>query len=171
MQQTFVYTFADPNGATDLSWTQMDVGNTVASACVVFLGRGSSFGYPDPATGGFWLEDDAGQGWSAPIQVGQQGTRENSQCIVDAGASSLQLSGTNLTITVAVTFKTAYAGSKAVWEMAEDNEGLTSTAGYFQVGSYTVTVPPLITSLSPTSGPWARRSRSAAITSGQARAR
>ena len=84
--------------------------------------------------------------------MGQSGTRENSQCIVDAGPSSLQLSGTNVTITMAVTFKTGYIGSKAVWEQAEDNEGLTSSAGYYQVGSYLVTPPPLITGLSPSSG-------------------
>jgi RHS repeat-associated protein len=153
MQQTFVFTFSDLNGATDISWTQMDVGNAsgTANSCVVFLGRGSSFGYPDPSTGGFWLEDDAGQGWSAPAMVGQPGTLQNSQCIVDAGASSLQLSGTNLTINVAVSFKNADIGAKDVWEMAVDNEGLAS-GGYYQVGTYTVTPPPSITSLSRTSG-------------------
>ena len=139
--QTYTFTFSDPNGATDISWTQMDVGNSTAQACVVFFGRGPGFGYGDPSMGGFWLEDDAGQGWSAPVIVGQPGTAENSQCIVDAGASSLQLSGTNLTINVAVSFKSGYAGAKTVWEMAVDNEGL-SNGGYYGVGSYTVTAPP-----------------------------
>jgi hypothetical protein len=60
--------------------------------------------------------------------VGQPGTLETSQCKVDAGASSLQLSGTNLTVTVAASFKNSYLGTKAVWEQAEDNEGLASSA-------------------------------------------
>jgi hypothetical protein len=141
--QTYTFTFSDPNGATDISSTQMDVGNSsgTANSCVVFFGRGSSFGYPDPSMGGFWLEDNAGQSWSGGGPVGQPGTLENSQCIVDAGASSLQLSGMNLTITVAASFKPGYAAAHTVWDMAQDNEGL-SSGGYYGAGSYTVTTPP-----------------------------
>jgi hypothetical protein len=142
-QQTYSFTFSDPNGATDISWTQMDVGNSsgTANSCVVFFGRGPGFGYGDPSTGGFWLGDNAGQGWSGGGPVGQPGTLENSQCIVDVGASSLQLSGTSLTITVAASFKTGYAAAHTIWDMAEDNEGL-SSGGYYGAGSYTVTTPP-----------------------------
>jgi hypothetical protein len=40
---------------------------------------------------------------------------------VDAGASSLQLSGTTLTITLAASFKTGFAGAHKVWDMAQYN--------------------------------------------------
>jgi hypothetical protein len=52
------------------------------------------------------------------MTIGAAGTLPNSQCTINVGASSVSASGNNLTLNLALTFESAYAGAKntyALW--------------------------------------------------------
>ena len=54
------------------------------------------------------------------MTIGQPGTLQNSQCTLDAGASSASGSGTNLTVNLALTFQPGFTGSQNNFMLAED---------------------------------------------------
>jgi trimeric autotransporter adhesin len=63
------------------------------------------------------------------------GTLENSQCTVDAGASSSSASGNNLTVSLAVSFQPAYAGAKNVYTKVT---GAAVDTSFVQLGTWAV---------------------------------
>jgi hypothetical protein len=82
------------------------------------------------------LMNDAGTQWLSPTPPGTQGaTISNSNCTVDAGASSVSGAGNNLSVTVKVTFKQQYVGPHTSWMGAVDNAGL--VAGWQAMGTWT----------------------------------
>jgi len=101
--QTFALLYSDTRGFADISWVEMNWNATqaTANACYLHYDRGANE---------LQLSNDAGSGWLPSITLGTAGTTQNSQCIVDAGASSAVGSGNDLTVNVAVTFKPAFAG-------------------------------------------------------------
>ena len=124
----FVITFSDTAGAAALTWVQMLINSSLngRNACwiqyyqpanLLMLGN-------DPGT--------AGQGAAAP---GTAGTMQNSQCTVDLGGSSVARSGTNLILTVPITFRGTFAGSKGIYMAADDAGG---SAGWQQKGTLVV---------------------------------
>jgi hypothetical protein len=83
--------------------------------------------------------------------VGVAGTLQNSQCSVNAGASSFSTNGNNLALNLAVSFTTAYAGAKNIYMEVDD--GVDS--GWVHEGTWTVTTgsgPPSPVSVTPSSG-------------------
>src|SRR5207248_5692673 len=76
----------------------------------------------------------------------------NSQCTVDVGASSVSSAGNNITLTVALTFKSAFNGAKSVYMSVANNSG--GFSGWQAKGAWTVSVslPPTNTSVTPASG-------------------
>jgi hypothetical protein len=81
-----------------------------------------------------YLANDTGV-FQGPLPLGVAGSIENSQCTVDAGASSASASGNNLTVSLAVSFQPAYSGAKNVYM-----EVLNSThdSGWSLKGAWTV---------------------------------
>jgi hypothetical protein len=67
------------------------------------------------------LMNDTGTQWLSPTPPGTPGTISNSNCTVDAGASSVSGAGNNLSVTVKLTFKQQYVGPHTSWMGAVDN--------------------------------------------------
>jgi hypothetical protein len=145
--QTFAFVYADPNGFADLSFAQVNIATTLsaANACYVHYDRASNSAY---------LVNDAGTTGIGPVVLGSAGSAQNSQCVLNGTGSSAVGSGNNLTVTLALTFKPAFAGSKVVNLYAQDVGGLGS--GFQQMGTWSVTttgnLPPTVVSVTPSSG-------------------
>src|SRR5712692_9614609 len=145
--QTFNYVFSHPGGFANIASTQMLINATFNAANACYL-------YVEPATNQLYLQNDAGAaGLWPPVTLGTPGTTQNSQCVVDAGAS-LPSSGTgiNLTVNVALTFKPAFAGIKTNFMTAFDG---TDVSPWESRGTWTVpgNHPPTNGSVAPSSGP------------------
>jgi hypothetical protein len=125
--QTFAFVYADPNGFADLSFAQVNIATTLsaANACYVHYDRASNSAY---------LVNDAGTTGIGPVVLGSAGSAQNSQCVLNGTGSSAVGSGNNLTVTLALTFKPAFAGSKVVNLYAQDVGGLGS--GFQQMGTW-----------------------------------
>ena len=111
--QTFALVYSDSRGFADISWVEMNWSATQATAGACYL-------HYDRATNVLQLSNDAGSGWVGSVTLGAPGTMQNSQCIVDAGASSASGSGNNLTVNLALTFKPAFAGAKNIYMRVQD---------------------------------------------------
>ena len=125
--QTFGFVYADPKGYTALSSVRVLINSALSgtSACYFVYYPGSNQLY---------LENDASSAWAGSVTVGQSGTVQNSQCVVNGAGSSMVGSGSNLTLNVALTFPSAFAGVKAIYLDAYDG----TDAGWQQKGTWTV---------------------------------
>ena len=117
--QTFALQYADGNGAGDITQTMVVING------VLTLG-GACGGYYDVFNNILYINQDNGGAWVSPHALGQAGTIENSQCIIDTGASSVLKSGNTLTLNLAVSFKTGFVGTKTVYMNVGDQWGLGS---------------------------------------------
>jgi hypothetical protein len=82
------------------------------------------------------MQNDFGE-WGNFKNFGVGTIDNNSQCSLNLATSSATPSGTNLTLTLALTFKAAFAGPKTIDMRANSNVG--STTGWVQRGTFTVT--------------------------------
>jgi Beta-propeller repeat len=140
---TFTAAYSDPAGAGALTSVALLVNTTASGAysCEVTY---------SPGTNQFGLLNDAGSGVST-ITAGS-GTAQNSQCVLNGSGSGASLSGTSLTLTVALTFQPSFAGDKTVYLYAADSG---SNTGWVARGTWTVTTPPpqpSVDSVSPANG-------------------
>jgi hypothetical protein len=142
--QIFTVAYSDPSGFADINYTNLLIQTQISgqSACWVQYTL---------ATNVIDLVNDSGSGYTSTT-LGTTGTLSNSQCILDTGASSVSGSGTNLTLTLALTFKPVFAGAKNTY-MSVINNAL-ATSGWQAKGSWTVagSLPPTNVSVSPASG-------------------
>jgi hypothetical protein len=144
---TFAFAFSDPNGATDILSTQMDIGATLSAtgACYFYYARGAN---------ALYLATDAGA-WQGPLTIGSAGTLQNSQCTVNAGASSVLASGNTLTLSLALTFTAGFTGAKNVYMEVQN---VTQNSGWSAHGTWTVSSsgesasPPEPVSVTPNTG-------------------
>ena len=94
----FTFQYFDPNGASDLSVVSALFGNSasnLASSCAVMFNR---------AQNTLSLLTDSGAPPSVTVAPGTA-TAQNSQCVLNDGASSVSLSGNILSLTLALTFQ------------------------------------------------------------------
>jgi uncharacterized repeat protein (TIGR01451 family) len=146
LQQTFALQYADPLGATDLTsvWVWITANfNPALPSCLLEYAR---------AANQLYLYNDAGTGWLAPATPGAAGTLSNSQCSINMAATTVTTSGTNLTLSLPVTFTTAYAGAKTTYMYAG---GSNANSGWQTMGSWTapaISTPPTTVSVTPSSG-------------------
>src|SRR5206468_1738074 len=99
--------YRDPNGATDLPWAQMNI-NAVLSdqnACYVHYDRINNLMYLLNDTATVWLR----------LVPGTPQTVSNSQCILSGPGSGATVSGSDLLVSWALTFKAAFNGLKGVY--------------------------------------------------------
>jgi hypothetical protein len=128
--QTFALQYSDTAGAGSLQrvwvWFNATLSGTGASSCLL---------YYDSTVNQINLMNDAGNGWTAAVP-GAATTLQNSQCLVNVGASSLSKSGNTLTWNLAMTFLSAYAGAKNIYMYAADVSG--GNSGWQSLGTWTV---------------------------------
>jgi hypothetical protein len=143
--QTFALLYADSRGFADISWVEVNWNATLSavSACYVHYDRAGNT---------IQLVNDADNAWVGSAPLGVAGTLQNSQCSVDAGASSASGSGNNLTLNLSMTFKAAFAGSKNTYMELQDISN--TVAPWVIRGAWTAPVagPPADVSVSPASG-------------------
>jgi hypothetical protein len=134
--QTFSFNFADPNGYADLSVLDVLINNYLdgQSACYV------AYVPTSPTDGYLYLVDDAGDGGyvGPPILLSSGGMLQNSQCSINASSSSASASGDNLTLNLAINFKTAFAGHRIFYTAARSN---TQNSGWQALGTWSVPGP------------------------------
>lgn len=147
VSQIFVARYSDPDGSADIDAVDLLVGasTTPSGAC------GLRFSQTDGSIS--VARDDGTPGQAAPI--GSAALLENSQCALNVAASSASPSGQNLTLTVALTFKSGFAGARNLYLQASDKGGLTT--GWQQRGAWSPAAPtgnraPSTVSLAPNSG-------------------
>jgi hypothetical protein len=144
---TFAFAFSDPNGAADIASAQIDIGATLSAtgSCYFYYARGSN---------AIYLATDAGA-WQGPLAIGSAGTMQNSQCTVDAGASSVSTSGNTLILNLALSFQAGFAGAKNVYMEVRN---ATQDSGWSVHGTWTVASsggsasPPTPVSVTPNTG-------------------
>lgn len=143
---TMTVTVSDINGALDISTVRLLINAQQAAAggCYVAFNRHNSQ---------VSLATDSGSDWTAAA-AGTQTILSNSQCSVNAGGTLFAISGSNLIVSLQITFKPQFNGAKLVWANGTDAGGLTGDSPL--LGSYTVAVPvnspPAPLSITPNSG-------------------
>jgi hypothetical protein len=149
--QSFPLAYSDTAGATDLRqawvWFTPTFGGA-ANTCMVYYDRTTSM---------LNLLNDAGATWmSAPLG---SGTLQNSQCAIALASSTAVPSANTLTVTLAMTFKPAFAGTQSVYMFASNG---TQTSGWQSRGTWTVPsgATPVVTadSVTPNAGSGATQS-------------
>ena len=139
--QTFSLQFSDTGGATDLTSVSAVVSSTLTnvSSCEVDYYRASNT---------LKLVTDSGGQPSGSLTPGS-GSQQNSQCILNAAASSVSTSGNTLTLNLALTFQSVYSGAKNLYMEAISPSG---TAPWQQKGTWTVLAQVQAVSVTPSSG-------------------
>jgi hypothetical protein len=133
--QNYAFTFTDTNGFADLAVVDVLTNNFLdgIGACYVAFA-------PTSATSGYlYLVDDAGDGGYArgsPIALPSSGTLSNSQCTISAAGSSVSASGNTLTLNLAITFNSSFAGDRVFYLTARNGSG--GNSGWQALGSVTV---------------------------------
>jgi hypothetical protein len=130
LSQAFSFQFSDPQGYNDLSLMWFGFSSSV------FAANGCKVQYT-PHAKTLYLQDDTGTSLLGPVTPGVAGTVSNSQCTVNAGTSSVSASGNTLTVKLAITFKSAFAGLQTAYMYAIDLSGL-QTSGWQSRGGWTV---------------------------------
>ena len=122
--RTFALQYADSRGASAL-----------ATEWVWFAGgTGICLAYHDRATNAVHLLNDQGTAWTArPLG---SGTLQNRSCSINLAGSSVSTSGSTLTLNLAVSFTSAFNGSKTVRMFA--NAAGTLSSGWQDRGTWTV---------------------------------
>jgi len=121
LEQTFTLIYSDSSGANDLTnvWAWFLAPNSSFSlikTCAVYYRR---------AQNAFYLTNDTGS-FLAPATPGLAGNPANSQCSINAAASSASISGNQLTLTLAVTFMPVFSGNKNIYMSAVSSQGIVS---------------------------------------------
>ncbi|HEX5431886.1 MAG TPA: IPT/TIG domain-containing protein [Bryobacteraceae bacterium] len=147
LSQAFTWTVSSPSGYGNLSdvFTLFNTSISGANACYIHYNRASNLLY---------LADNTGSTWLGGFVPGSSGSAGNPQCSIYGSESSVSASGSQLSVTVSVTFQASFAGAKNDYVYAVDNEGLNTT--WQQMGTWTVEnnipAPPNVTGVTPTSG-------------------
>ncbi|MBI3473450.1 MAG: matrixin family metalloprotease, partial [Candidatus Solibacter usitatus] len=145
--QTFTFVYSDAAGYANLTWVNLDIHTALSSI-------GACYIQYDRATNTVQLANDGGSAWAGAAALGASGTLQNSQCAIDAGASSASGAGNNLTLVLSLSFKAAFAGGKNIYMGALNSVGLFS--GWQTRGTWTVTAggpqAPSAVSVTPSSG-------------------
>jgi hypothetical protein len=131
-QQTMTFTFSDADGFGDLNILNVLVASALdgRNACYVAYVRPQNILY---------LVSDNGADLLGPITLGATGTVSNTQCTINAAGSSATGSGASLSMTLNMSFSSAFGGRKLIYAAARDLT--TGNSGWRSVGLKSV--PPL----------------------------
>jgi hypothetical protein len=98
-------------------------------------GSGACMAYHERATNRVYLLNDAGTAWLSQA-LSSGGTLQNSYCSIALGSSSASVSGSVLTLNLAITFRSPFAGTKNIMMFASGADDLSS--GWQNNGSWIV---------------------------------
>ena len=138
--------YSDPNGAADLNEVLLQVNATQSSANACYV-------YYQPQGNHLYLANNAGNAWLTPaLTPGVAGTVSNSQCTLNAGMSSVGISGNILSLNLQLTFTGSVVGAQNIYLYAAGLSGQNS--GWVREGVWTPNSvgPPSIVSLMPNTG-------------------
>jgi hypothetical protein len=141
---TFTAQFSHPAGASAIVSASLLVNNSAAPDYGCYITY-------TIANNRFSLANDVSSSGGVTVIPGG-GSAQNDQCTLVGANSSATLSGTNLTLTIALIFQPGFAGSKTVFIAAADS---VVNTGWTSKGTFTVTVPPpqpSVDSVAPNSG-------------------
>lgn len=115
---TFTFVFSDPDGDANLYSAAIIINS-------VLNGKQACYLTYDPADSSVSLAGDDGT-VATRIPLGSVATAQNSQCSVQGAGSSASLSGTSVTLRLALAFRPSFAGNKNIYMFAQDFTGLNS---------------------------------------------
>jgi hypothetical protein len=143
--QTFTVQYSDVNGRGYIGWaeTLMNSSLSYAGSCAVGYDGGTLM----------YLINDAGSSWGTGMAVGSSGTLQNSQCSVNLSGVTISGSGNVLSVTLPLTFKAGFTGTRTIYGAAHDRDNRNS--GWSTLGTWTpnaVATPPTAVSVTPNSG-------------------
>ncbi len=133
-KQTFTFTFTDPTSFSNLSVVDVLISTFLdgQQACYFALAPANA------TTGYLYLVDDAGDGGyvnGTPLLLPSSGALQNSQCSLNGIGSSISGNGKTLTLTLSITFSSAFVGKKVVYMAARTN---TTNSGWQSMGTWNV---------------------------------
>jgi hypothetical protein len=128
--QTYVFTFNDTNGVSDLGVVNVLINNFLNGnyACYIAYSR---------PLGVLYLVNDPGTALLPAITLGGSGSVSNSQCTINSAGSSAALSGNTLTLTLSMSFPASFDGNRVIYMAARSN-GDVLNSGWQSVGSRSV---------------------------------
>jgi sugar lactone lactonase YvrE len=134
LTHTFTFSFTDSAGFADLAVVDILINSYLdgRQACYV------AFSPTGASSGSLYLVDDAGDGNYAsgsPVMLPSSNNLQNSQCTLNGAGSSVSASGNTLTLTLQVTFASAFAGDKIFYMAARSN---TQNSGWQAMGTWNV---------------------------------
>ena len=142
--QTFSLVYSDSNGATDISSAQVLFNTSIGFTNTCWI-------QVDPVHRTAYLANDGNTQILGPITLGTSATLQNSQCTLSGTGSSATTSGNIATVTLALTFQPAFAGTKNTYGYVQNAAGLNS--GWQTLGTWTVPAgAPQVVSVTPSSG-------------------
>ncbi len=149
--QAFTYTFTDLLGYSDLNVVNVLIrdGLDAVSACYVAYVAPSS---PLSPNNVLYLVADNGTTLTGGYTPGTAHTLSNSQCSINVASSSVSVGGNVLTLALATTFASGFAGNKIIYAAGRDVD--LNNSGWQALGTWGVptlsTASPSVTSWSPT---------------------
>ncbi|HEY2012982.1 MAG TPA: hypothetical protein VGH38_05740, partial [Bryobacteraceae bacterium] len=148
-QKTFSVTYRDATSYANIRAAQILINSALdgANACYLGYDRGNNLLYLISDTSGTLLPTPVipGSGTTAG-----SGTVSNSQCTVNGPGTTVTTGGTDFTLNINLTFSASFGGSRIVYTGVQTNAGANS--GWLATGFWTVTPPPAVVSVYPTSG-------------------
>jgi hypothetical protein len=115
LNATLVAQYSDPNGGSDLASVGVWVGSAYKNSCYLYYQAGSN---------SIFLLNDSDSGWLGPLVLGTATAIQNSQCVINAASTSISISGDVFTLTLSLTFRASFAGSRIISLWASDRAGL-----------------------------------------------
>jgi len=143
---TLTFTFGDSGGYQNLTVVNVLINNSLDGRAACYLAYSQSAGV-------LYLVGDNGGSLSAGLTLGGAGSVSNSQCTVTAAGSSAVGSGNTLTLRLAITFTSGFAGDKAIYLATRDQQG--GNSGWQALGTFSVpgfSTFPAVGGVSPASG-------------------
>ena len=80
------------------------------------------------------VRTEDGSGWLPSVRIGSAGTAVSSKCSIDASGVKVETNGTELAVTLPVTFAGAFKGAKKIWVVAS---GPSKHSGWQERGAWT----------------------------------
>jgi len=151
--QAFIATYTDPNSAMDIRSISLFIMNGIAPDSESGWSANECILNATISSGVIRLVQDPGGAFLSNTAIaGTDQTVSNSQCTVLASLSTVTISGNSVTVTLFVTFTTAFRGAKQLYLSAENQNDDDNMSVLTQVGTYNITasVSPLV--VFPSSG-------------------
>lgn len=132
----FTWTVSSPSGHSNLSHVFAlfnTTSDSTVNACYIHYDASSNLVY---------LADNTSANWLGGFVPSSSGSASNSQCTISGTGSSPNptSSGTQLGLTLTVTFQTSFSGTKNEYLYALDSSGVYT--GWQQMGTWSVPAPP-----------------------------